>query len=430
METQKHRKSANDKENQSILNIFIVIAIQIIKSGGKIPHDKLTFYVSCSILHLSSREFLCGTAMNEGKVLLFAMTQPAAPDIDYLLLMTKHEIQDLEYQIEIKDDYFYNINYYESDHLRKFTRIFTEHNHMLEALVKERFHKACLIETAFYFRVIQLYLEAGPIRSRYGRFFSDEFFANVIKYHEKESGFLTSPRAAKEISRFLGEVMFRYYLQDKNENTPEIYTFQYPIIRGTFKYVAESFRNEKVYDFYKSELDKFNPYHGPDGRFVSRPAGTGNSDNEHEPGSKPKPVSTLTDEQKKELKQSLGCSDETVSYIRNYEEGLFYVAQNLTEKIICGKNVLCPDINPYTRDNKGKTNLENMKDGTAPILDSGSKAHLHHIGQCENSPLAILAGSVHTKFTKLLHPDPWSDIDRGKCSGTREMIYIELSKQI
>ncbi len=102
---------------------------------------------------------------------------------------------------------------------------------MLEALVKERFHKACLIETAFYFRVIQLYLEAGPIRSRYGRFFSDEFFINVIKYHEKESGFLTSPRTAKEISRFLGEVMFRYYLQDKNENTPEIYTFQYPIIR-------------------------------------------------------------------------------------------------------------------------------------------------------------------------------------------------------
>ncbi len=34
------------------------------------------------------------------------MTQPAAPDIDYLLLMTKHEIQDLEYQIEIKDDFF------------------------------------------------------------------------------------------------------------------------------------------------------------------------------------------------------------------------------------------------------------------------------------------------------------------------------------
>ncbi len=134
---------------------------------------------------------------------------------------------------------------------------------------------------------------------------------------------------------------------------------------------------------------------------------------------------------KKELKQSLGCSDETVSYIRNYEEGLFYVAQNLTEKIICGKNVLCPpDINPYTRDDKGKTNFERMKEGTAPFLGPEDKADLHHIGQCENSPLAILAGSVHDKFTKLLHPDAWSDINRNKFSETREMIYIELSKQI
>ncbi len=34
---------------------------------------------------------------------LFTMTQPAEPNIDYLLLMTKHDIQDLDYQIEIKN---------------------------------------------------------------------------------------------------------------------------------------------------------------------------------------------------------------------------------------------------------------------------------------------------------------------------------------
>ncbi|WP_406040294.1 HNH/ENDO VII family nuclease [Succinimonas sp.] len=74
--------------------------------------------------------------------------------------------------------------------------------------------------------------------------------------------------------------------------------------------------------------------------------------------------------------------------------------------------------------------VKNQEGCHPPALDSGSKAHLHHIGQCENSPLAILADSVHDKFTKLLHPDPWSDIDRGKCSGIRNLIYIELSKQI
>jgi len=341
-------------------------------------------------------------------------------NVDYLLLMTKHDIQDLDYQIEIKNDYFYNINYFENNYLRKSTRIFSEHNHLFKTLVKERYHKACLIETAFYFRVLQIYLEAGPILSRYGRFFTDEFFADVIKHNKNGAVFLKSPRTAREISSFLNEIMFGYYLQDKTATPPEIDFYQYPVIRETFEYVAKSFFNDKIYDFYKSELNKFNPYHGPDGRFVSKPEGTGNS--EHKPGTKPKPASSLTDTQ--------ACSDETISYIRNYDEGLFYVSQNLTEKKLCGKNVLCPDINPDICNKTGKTNLERMQEGVPPTLDLGSDAHLHHIGQCENSPLAVLASSVHDKFTKLLHPDPWSDIDRGKFSGTRAMIYKELSKQI
>ena len=58
-------------------------------------------------------------------------------NVDYLLLMTKHDIQDLDYQIEIKNDYFYNINYFENNYLRKSTRIFSEHNHLFKPLSRK-----------------------------------------------------------------------------------------------------------------------------------------------------------------------------------------------------------------------------------------------------------------------------------------------------
>lgn len=69
----------------------------------------------------------------------------------------------------------------------------------------------------------------------------------------------------------------------------------------------------------------------------------------------------------------------------------------LSAKMINGKTALVRQIDlNYVDDLTGKTNLQLMQEGYAPYDSTGQKYQLHHIGQANDSPLAILTQAEHT----------------------------------
>lgn len=71
-------------------------------------------------------------------------------------------------------------------------------------------------------------------------------------------------------------------------------------------------------------------------------------------------------------------------------------SSGLTAKMIDGKTALIRKIDlNYVDDVTGKTNLQLMQEGYAPLDPTGHKYELHHIGQKNNSPLAILTQEEH-----------------------------------
>lgn len=69
----------------------------------------------------------------------------------------------------------------------------------------------------------------------------------------------------------------------------------------------------------------------------------------------------------------------------------------LTAKMVNGKTALVRQIDlNYVDELTGKTNLQLMQEGYAPYDPTGQKYQLHHIGQRNDSPLAILTQAEHT----------------------------------
>ncbi|MBP3595345.1 MAG: HNH/ENDO VII family nuclease [Lachnospiraceae bacterium] len=68
----------------------------------------------------------------------------------------------------------------------------------------------------------------------------------------------------------------------------------------------------------------------------------------------------------------------------------------LKANMVNGKTALVRKIDlNYVDELTGKTNLQLMQDGYAPIDPTGQKYQLHHIGQSNDSPLAILTQAEH-----------------------------------
>lgn len=108
-------------------------------------------------------------------------------------------------------------------------------------------------------------------------------------------------------------------------------------------------------------------------------------------------------------------SEDIKKYIKDDEELNFYKNANLREAEINNIKVLIrDDIDLNIKDDFGKSNLERMREGKAPLDENGNYYELHHIGQLNDSPLAELTIDEHQKNYKILHTDKESVIDRGK----------------
>lgn len=88
---------------------------------------------------------------------------------------------------------------------------------------------------------------------------------------------------------------------------------------------------------------------------------------------------------------------ELISRFNSMEQYEICKSAGLTAKMVNGKTALIRKIDlNYIDDLTGKTNLQLMQDGYAPLDPTGKKYQLHHIGQNNDSPLAILTQTEHT----------------------------------
>ena len=58
---------------------------------------------------------------------------------------------------------------------------------------------------------------------------------------------------------------------------------------------------------------------------------------------------------------------------------------------------------PYAVDGKGRTNIQRMKEGKAPIGYDGKSVELHHLDQTNDGPLAEMEFSDHRPYYSALH---------------------------
>ncbi|WP_418219650.1 HNH/ENDO VII family nuclease [Candidatus Formimonas warabiya] len=68
-------------------------------------------------------------------------------------------------------------------------------------------------------------------------------------------------------------------------------------------------------------------------------------------------------------------------------------------------------------DGRGRTNLQRMQQGLAPIGPDGNPVNLHHMIQTNDSAIAEVTQSFHQQNTKVININPNtvpSGIDRGQ----------------
>lgn len=85
-------------------------------------------------------------------------------------------------------------------------------------------------------------------------------------------------------------------------------------------------------------------------------------------------------------------------YLKNSfkEEKNIYENSGVTPKEVNERDALVKnDIDLTKEDDFGRTNLERMKQGLAPLDKDGNPIELHHVGQKMDSPLAELTRNEH-----------------------------------
>ena len=103
----------------------------------------------------------------------------------------------------------------------------------------------------------------------------------------------------------------------------------------------------------------------------------------------------------------------------------------LTSRMVNGKTALIRNIDINQIDEFGRTNLQRMMDGLAPLDPSGTAYELHHVGQKAESTLAILTRAEHRlgENHKLWHIfGEASKIDRAVFDKQRAEFWIQMAK--
>lgn len=133
------------------------------------------------------------------------------------------------------------------------------------------------------------------------------------------------------------------------------------------------------------------------------------------------PGDYLTMNQVAKIQQESGYPLELIKEFHRMDEYKVFKDAGLQPQMINGKTALVrTDIDLNLRDSAGKTNLERMLEGYAPLDATGKAFELHHVGQKDNGVLAILTAQEHQKNSSILHRffTAESQIDRSSFNKT------------
>ena len=74
-------------------------------------------------------------------------------------------------------------------------------------------------------------------------------------------------------------------------------------------------------------------------------------------------------------------------------------------KFVAGKKVYQRDdlIDPNLVDGRGRTNIQRMEKGLAPIGSDGKSIDLHHMTQTNDGAVAEVTATFHQKNSKIIH---------------------------
>lgn len=108
-----------------------------------------------------------------------------------------------------------------------------------------------------------------------------------------------------------------------------------------------------------------------------------------------------------------------LEFIKNFhsmDEYKVYRDAGLQLTKVNGKWALLQDIDWDILDESGRTNAQRIADGLNPIDSAGKSYELHHIGQKQDSPLALLSSDQHRNNYSVLHSNTGSmagNVDHG-----------------
>ncbi|MEO8500942.1 MAG: HNH/ENDO VII family nuclease, partial [Vicinamibacteria bacterium] len=84
-------------------------------------------------------------------------------------------------------------------------------------------------------------------------------------------------------------------------------------------------------------------------------------------------------------------------------------------------------IDPFRLDARGRTNLERMRKGIAPVGPDGLSMNLHHMLQTQAGPIAEVTASFHQGYYSIIHINPNtvpSGIDRAAFDAWRRQYWV------
>ena len=84
-------------------------------------------------------------------------------------------------------------------------------------------------------------------------------------------------------------------------------------------------------------------------------------------------------------------------------------------------------IDSTIKDKLGRTNVERMQEGLAPLGPDGKSINLHHMIQTADSPIAEVTQTFHQTFSKILHINPKtipSGIDRVAFNAWKQAYWV------
>lgn len=135
----------------------------------------------------------------------------------------------------------------------------------------------------------------------------------------------------------------------------------------------------------------------------------------------------LTTQEAAAIQMQTGYPVEVIAQFHTMEEYKVFEEAGLKAAMVNGKTALIrKDIDLKLLDEFGRTNLERMKLGLAPLDSTGKPFELHHIGQAADAALAILTQAEHDNAALHLF-ETVSQIDRPEFAKVRRLFWKTMA---